>query len=60
MNSESNFKCKVCNRSYKGVAAFRIHSLDVHGIENPELSKLLVEKMINYYLLTFYNKAKLI
>lgn len=37
-----NFKCKVCDQCYKGLAAFRIHSLDVHSIDNPELSKLLM------------------
>lgn len=36
-----NFICKVCDQCYKGVAAFRIHSLDVHSIEDPELGKLL-------------------
>lgn len=44
VNGELNFKCKVCNRCYKGVAAFRIHSLDVHSIEDPELGELLIPK----------------
>lgn len=42
VNSEMNFKCKVCDQCYKGLAAFRIHSLDVHNIEDPELGKLLI------------------
>lgn len=37
-----NFKCKVCDQCYKGLAAFRIHSLDVHSIDDPELGKLLM------------------
>ncbi|XP_022178353.1 uncharacterized protein LOC111039252 isoform X2 [Myzus persicae] len=40
-NSELNFKCKVCDQCYKGVAAFRIHSLDVHNIEDPELVNVI-------------------
>lgn len=39
MNSELDFKCKVCDQCYRGVAAFRIHSLDIHSIEDPELGK---------------------
>ncbi|XP_050430229.1 uncharacterized protein LOC126839164 isoform X2 [Adelges cooleyi] len=40
-NSELNFKCKVCDQCYKGIAAFRIHSLDVHSIEDPELVNVI-------------------
>lgn len=43
-----NFKCKVCDQCYKGVAAFRIHSLDVHSIEDPELGKLLRCLQLNF------------
>ncbi|XP_050531729.1 uncharacterized protein LOC126900225 isoform X2 [Daktulosphaira vitifoliae] len=40
-NTELNFKCKVCDQCYKGIAAFRIHSLDVHSIEDPELVNVI-------------------
>lgn len=43
-NGELAFKCKACDKCYQGVAAFRIHSLDVHSIEDPELGKSLYKK----------------
>lgn len=47
----------MCDQCYKGVAAFRIHSLDVHGIADPELGKLqLIDKNIIIYKISVMYK----